>query len=103
MLDAIEMTAFETQERVARILNAMDKTKAVVKEKAPKIYSKDLIDVIFSHPYCKIHFLEAADVAKRQTAAIYLQTLEKIGVLKGIKIGREQYYINEKLIKILSK
>ena len=47
MLDAIEMTAIETQERVARILNAMDKTKAVIKEKAPKIYSKDLVDVIF--------------------------------------------------------
>ena len=47
--------------------------------------------------------MEAADVAKRQTAAAYLQALEKIGVLKGIKIGREQYYINEKLIKILSK
>ncbi len=103
MLEAIETTATETQERVNSILSAMEKTRKLVQEKAPKIYSKDLIEVIFQNPYCKTRFLEDAGLAKRQTAAMYLQTLEELGLLKSIKMGSERYYINKKLIKILSK
>jgi Fic family protein len=102
MLEAIEITALETQQRVAGINVAMDEAKDILKSKAPKIYSKDLIEVIFEHPYCKIRFLEEAGLAKRQTAAAYLQTLEEIGILRSVKMGREQYYINDDLIKILS-
>lgn len=103
MLDAIETTAMETQERVNNILKEMEKTKKIIQEKAPKIYSKDLVEVIFKHIYCKIRFLEDAGIAKRQTAATYLQTLEKIGILDSVKVGLEKYFINKKLAKILSK
>src|SRR3990167_1721777 len=103
MLEAIETTALETQQRVTNINTAMDKAKELIKAKAPKIYSKDLIETIFEHPYCKIRFLEEAGIAKRQTAAVYLQTLEEIGLLRNIKKGREQYYINDELVKVLSK
>lgn len=103
ILDAIETTATETQERVNNILSAMEKTRKLVQQKAPKIYSKDLIEIIFQNPYCKIRFLEDAGIAKRQTAAVYLQTLEKLSLLKSVKMGLEKYYINNALIKILSK
>ncbi len=103
MLEAIETTALETKQRVTNILTAMDTAKELVKAKAPKIYSKDLIETIFEHPYCKIRFLEQAGIAMRQTAATYLKTLEKIGLLRNVKIGREQYYINDELVKALSK
>ncbi|OGT42066.1 MAG: addiction module protein [Gammaproteobacteria bacterium RIFCSPHIGHO2_12_FULL_40_19] len=103
ILDAIEITASETERRVSGILAAMDDAKTLVKTKAPKIYSKDLIETIFEHPYCKIRFLEEAGIAKRQTAANYLQTLVEIGLLHVIKKGREQYYINQALVNVLSK
>jgi len=103
MLEAIETTATETQQRVHHILATMEKARKLVQDKAPKIYSKDLIEVIFQHPYCKIRFLEEAGLAKRQTAAAYLQSLEELGLLKSVKIGLEKYYINNKLTKILSK
>lgn len=103
MLEAIETTASETQERVMRILKAMDNAKELIKTKAANIYSKDLVDIVFTHPYCKISFLEEAGLAKRQTASVYLKTLENIGLLKCEKRGLEKYYINEKLIKVLSK
>lgn len=103
ILEAVETTAAETQNRVNQILDAMEKTQRLVQKDAPKIYSKDLIEVIFKHPYCKIRFIEEAGLAKRQTAAAYLQTLEKLGILRSIKIGVEKYYINTKLTKILSK
>jgi len=103
ILEAIEATAVETEQRVHNILIAMEEARKLIQNKAPKIYSKDLIDIIFQHPYCKIRFLEVAGLAKRQTAAIYLQTLEELGLLKSIKIGLEKYFINKKLIKILGK
>ena len=103
MLDAIEITASETQQCVAGILSGMEIAQELVKTKAPKIYSKDLIETISAHPYCKIRFLEEAGIAKRQTAATYLQTLERIGLLRSVKIGRDQYSINEELVNVLSK
>ena len=102
MLEAIEVTALETRERVIQIIDAMEEAKKRVQMQAPKIYSKDLIDVIFQNPYCRIRLLEQAGLAKRQTAAFYLQTLTELGLLKSIRVGRENYYINQGLIKILS-
>ncbi|OGT06861.1 MAG: hypothetical protein A2103_03815 [Gammaproteobacteria bacterium GWF2_41_13] len=92
MLTAIETTA---------ILASMEKAKSIIQEKAPKIYSKDLLEVIFQNVYCKIGFLEQAGIAKRQTAASYLQVLEGLGLLEVIKIGKENYYMNKSLLKIL--
>jgi len=103
MLDAIETTARETQERINDILLAMLEARVLLQTKAPKIYSKDLIEVIFIHPYCKARFLEYANIAKRQTAATYLKQLEALGLLREEKLGREKYYINTKLLQILSK
>ncbi len=94
ILEAIRATAFETQERVIKILEAIETAKKKVQTKAPKIYSRDLIDIIFRHPYCKARFLEDAGLAKRQTAALYLQTLEDLNLLKSIKVGTVKYYIN---------
>ena len=64
MLTAIEITAIETQGKVLAILDAMEETKKEMQKNAPSIYSKDLLEV-----------LEDAGIAKRQTAANYLQTL----------------------------
>jgi Fic family protein len=101
MLRAIEETARKTSSRVERILAMMDEVKVTVQEKAGRIYSKDLIETIFMHPYCKIRFLEEAGIAKRQTASDYLKTLAAIGVLRPEKVGREAYYINDRLYKVL--
>ena len=101
MLRAIEETARKTSSRVERILAMMDEVKVTVQEKASRIYSKDLIETIFMHPYCKIRFLEEAGIAKRQTASDYLKTLAAIGVLRPEKVGREAYYINDRLYKVL--
>jgi Fic family protein len=79
----------------------MLKTTDIIKKELPKIYSKELVEVIFQQPYCKIKFLEDANIARRQTASVYLKELERIGILKGVKIGHEKYYIHSALYKIL--
>jgi Fic family protein len=83
-------------------LKLMTETADRVHAEQPSIYSKDLIAVIFSNPYCRIRFLEDARIAKRQTASSYLQKLAVMKILTPVKAGREMYYINDGLLRILS-
>ncbi len=98
MLKAVEVTAQQTFDQVTRIRALMEQVRDRVSRERASIYSKELIDVIFQHPYTKIQFLVDAGLAKRQTASMYLQTLANLGVLRPSKHGREMYYINEGLL-----
>jgi len=102
MLRAIEVTAKQTQEKIIAIQELMEKTQEIAKEKAGKAYSKELVELIFEHPYCKVKFLQERGLAKRQTGAEYLKTFESLSLLQSQKVGREIYYINDALIQILS-
>jgi len=48
-----------------------------------------------------VKFLVDKGIAKRQTAAEYLQELEKIGILKSQKVGVENLYLNVRLFEVL--
>ncbi len=102
MLKAVESTAQETFDQVLRIRELMEQVREQVSRLAPGIYSKDLIEAIFRHPYTKIQFLVDAGIAKRQTASSYLQTLAGLGILRPSKNGREIYYINDALLDELA-
>ena len=56
----------------------------------PRIYSRELTELIFVHPYCRIGDVVKADIAKRQTASVYLKALAAEGILEEIKAGREK-------------
>lgn len=101
MLKAVQETAQQTFDQVTRILELMEQTQIQLQQQAPNIYSKDLVEVIFRHPYTKIQFLVDAGIAKRQTASTYLQTLAELGILRPDKKGRELYYINDALFDVL--
>jgi hypothetical protein len=102
MLDAVQQTARATSEKILAIRALMREYVAMAQEKLPKIYSKDLIEVLFSQPYCRIRFLEQANIAKRQAASNYLQQLEGIGLVRGVRLGREVYYVNDRLYSLLT-
>ena len=103
MLSAVEESAAKTRKQISTIVSLMNETQERIRQKLPKIYSKDLVEVIFEHPYCKISFLERAGIAKRQTAASYLRQLEGIGILRSEKHGRDIYFINTQLMTALSE
>ncbi len=103
MLDGVEQTSLETISLVNNISILMNQTKQEIKEKLPKIYSKDLIEILFYHPYTKIDFLVDGLGLHRETASKYLKEIESIGILKSIKIGRGKYFINVKLFDRLRK
>lgn len=103
MLDAIEHTAGITQHKIDSIVALMKETETLVKQKAPDIYSKELIEVIFRQPYCKRKFLEEAEIVKKKTAGVYLARLEEIGLMKSVKAGKEKLFIHQRLFNILKK
>lgn len=103
MLDGVEQTSLETIELVNSIHKLMDETKEVIKEKLPKIYSKDLVEILFMHPYTKIEFLVNGLGITRQTASKYLNRLEEIGILNNIQIQNSKFYINNQLFDRLKK
>jgi Fic family protein len=100
MLDGVEQTALDTITLINAIKDLMDEYKTLLKEKLPKIYSKDLLEVLFQHPYTKIEFLVDQLGISRQTASKYLNELEKIGILNSMMIGRNKYFINVKLYNL---
>ncbi|HEY2712442.1 MAG TPA: Fic family protein [Chthoniobacterales bacterium] len=103
MLEAIEKTAQGTTETINGIRDLMAETLADAKRKLPKpVFSKELIELIFEQPYCKIRFVEIAGIAKRLTATKYLRALEKAGFVVPTKRGTELIFINHKLWRLLT-
>jgi len=104
MLKAVEDTAVFTRERILAIRALMIETMERAKKELPaRVYSKELIELLFRQPYTKGQFLVDTGIAKRQTAAEYLRELEKIGILKAYKIGKETLYLNVELYGLLSR
>lgn len=104
ILKAVEETSEETMQKAAGIRSLLDETITLAKKKLPAhVYSKELIELLFQQPYCKIRFLVDAGLAKRQTAAEYLKELEKAGILKSRQVGRENLYLNVRLYELLAK
>ena len=104
MLDAVESTAILTRERILAIRALMSETMERARKDLPaRVYSKELIELLFRQPYTKGQFLVEAGIAKRQTAAEYLRELEKIGILKAYKIGKEVLFLKVKLYDLLSR
>ena len=103
MLKDVEETAQWTAAKIAAIRELSENTAAYIRIALPKIYSRELVDIIFEQPYCRISNLVDADIAKRQTASEYLKKLKIIGVLKEEQVGREKIFINPKLMNLLTR
>jgi len=87
MLKGIEQTAIWTCDKITAIKALSESTTDYIKAQLPKIYSYELVQLIFEQPYCRISNLVERDIAKRQTASTYLKQLADIGVLQEINSG----------------
>ncbi|MFC0350361.1 Fic family protein [Undibacterium danionis] len=101
MLDGIIDTAQNTISMITQMKVLMTEVKHKMRTELPKIYSQDLLNNLFYHPYTKIDFLvEELDVS-RITATKYLELLVECGILQKQKIGRGNYYVNQPLCSLL--
>jgi len=101
MLDGVEKTSLITIKLIENINLLMQQTQTVVKEQLPKLYSKDLIEILFMHPYTKMEFLVNGLGISRQTASKYLKDLQNIGVLESVQIKNSKFFINTQLFAML--
>ena len=101
-LTAVEATARRTIATVRRIKDLLDSAVDTVRRALPRIYSKELVETLFEHPYCKNSFVERSVGVERKAASRYLHQLEGIGLLELRKIGRQNIYINRELMRILA-
>ena len=100
VLRGVSLTAQHTTRLVERIRDLFHQHKHHIREEH-KFYSQDLINNLFRHPYTKVAFLEHDLKVSRATATRYLNALSKDGLLHKQKLGRENYYINHRLVELL--
>ena len=101
-MQAVKNTSEWTIAKINSIRQLHEHTIEYVKSDAPKIYSRELIDIIFEQPYSRISNLVDRDIAKRQSASTYLKKLVEIGVLEEINIGKEKLFLHPKLLQLLT-
>lgn len=100
MLEGVLQISIKTINVIRQIDKIMNEYKKIVQEKEAAIYSKDFIEALFMHPYTKIDYIANHLNITRQTAAKYLNSCEKLGILMSVKLGRNKYYVNTKLFDL---
>jgi Fic family protein len=103
MLQAVRQTANSTTAKISAIRDLLADTAETVRRDAPRIYSRELVEIIFVQPYCRIGDLVEAGIAQRQSASAYLKRLCEIGVLEERKTGREKLFTNPALLRVLTQ
>ena len=101
MLTGVEKTSRQTIEIIKNIQTIMADYKQRIRRDLPKIYSQDLLNNLFKHPYTKIEFLEKDIRKSRITATKYLDILAQEGFVEKEKVGKYNYYMNKPLLEAL--
>jgi Fic family protein len=102
ILRGVEETCNWTTDKIKAIRELMEHTGEFTQTQLPKIYTWELVELLFKQPYCRINNLVDAGIAKRQTASVYLKQLCDIGILKEVKSGRENIFVHPKYIELLT-
>jgi Fic family protein len=103
MLVGIEETSAATLTMITGINSLFEKTATKVKQELPKLYSKELLELLFFEFYTKTNYMVDGLRITRKTAASYLSALEGIGILESEKIGKERIYKNAELFNLIKK
>lgn len=103
VIQGVQETAEWTRAKIEIIRRLMEHTSDWVRRGRPKIYSYELLSLIFELPYCRISNVVEAGIAKRQAASRYLKELVDIGVLEERAVGREKLFIHPKYLNVLTR
>jgi len=103
ILRAIEETSISTMNQIKRINALLHDTIDQAKRFTPKIYSKELIELLFEQPYSKIEYVVGSLGVERKTASRYLSKLESAGILERKRVGKEYLFINKALLELLKE
>jgi Fic family protein len=101
VLRGVRETATWTTAKIAALRALRSAAADHIRAQLPKLYSHELVDLVFMQPYCRIQNLVSAGIAKRQTASVYLKSLAEIGVLREVEAGREKLFLHPKFLDLL--
>ena len=101
MLEGVEETARWTTAKILAIRGLADHTAEHLRVRLPKLYSRELVDVVFEQPYCRIANLVERGIAQRQAASRYLHALAGLGVLEERSLGKEKLFVHPRLLRLL--
>ena len=101
MLNAVAQTARQAVQLVGGMRDLMAETKRRMRTDTPKLYSQDLLNNLFRHPYTRIEFVQNDLGITRQTAARYLRQLAQAGLVQEHSQGKHLYFINAPLVELL--
>ncbi|MDA1013964.1 MAG: Fic family protein [Planctomycetota bacterium] len=103
LIQGVKETADWTRAKIEAIRRLFEHTSGHVRARRSKIYSHELLSLIFELPYCRIQNVVEAGIAKRQAASRYLKELVEIGVLEDRTVGREKLFIHLKYLQLLTQ
>lgn len=99
-----ELKGYVATLALAKSINAeMEAMTAEIRERLPRIYSRELMDLLFYEFYTRIAYIAEGLSVSRKTAANYLATLEDEGFLVSEKLGKERIYQNKRLFDLVRK
>jgi Fic family protein len=102
MIRGVGETARTTLDLIDAITALMAETKQRLRADHPKLYSQDLLNNLFRHPYTRIEFVQRDLGVTRQTAARYLEQLVVGGLLEKQQAGRNSYFVNAPLVALFT-
>jgi Fic family protein len=101
MIHGVAETAKGTLALIEGMCLLMADYKQRIRAEHPKIYSQDLLNNLFRHPYTRVEYVEHELNVSRPTATKYLDVLAEAGFLDKYRIGRNNYYINHGLAALM--
>lgn len=103
VLQGVAETAADTLERIKMIRDELDKASRLASEHISPQLRHDIVTLLFERPYLRIQTVVQRGIAQRQAAARALDRLERAGLLRSARKGRERVYVNQPLMAILSR
>lgn len=101
MLGAVEQTAKYTNQVIDEIISQMKATLEYGKSEL-KWYNKEINEALFTQPYIKAKIIGALlGRTSRTTLTKYMSELTRLKILSAKADGKEVYYLNNDLIRIL--
>lgn len=104
MTTAVNATAQLTMHKIRGILKLKTDLEPEIMKVLDKFGNRNaLFELMFTMPYLKISLLVDRRIAHRETASIYLKKLEDADILRKISVGKSNYYINYRLMDLLTQ
>lgn len=101
MLRAFTEQAKDSTTLLLKIKDLHENTKREIRTELPKIYSRDLVDAVFSQPFITPKRYGELLGVTYQTGSSHLKSLENKGFMESLKVGKYLLFANKPLLALL--